>query len=145
MTLAATRNGFNSYIRHLPQGCIKAFVFAGAVGFGLEAILSNNLYSAKIACAASCTATAIHALITPLFKYVINNHRPLTRGEQLIKTAIAFASSAALFYTLGIPLKTESFLIQCIFQVAADVISPYIPIFNQLQAPNQAKSIVVST
>lgn len=145
ITLQATRNGLNSYIGDLPQGCKEALVLGGALSFGLEALLLNNLHSAKIACAASCTATAIHALITPLFKYVIGNNRPLSRGEELIKTAIAFGSTAALFYTFGIPLTMQSFLIQFIFQIGVDLISPYIPILNRLHAPSHAKPIVLFT
>ncbi|MEI8300860.1 MAG: hypothetical protein WCG10_04530 [Chlamydiota bacterium] len=143
MNLQIARNGFNHYIRDLPQASSEAVGMAGVLGFGLETLLSRSLRSAKIACIASCTATAIHALITPLFKYVIGNHRLLNRGEELLKTAIAFTTTATLFYAFGIPLTMQSFLIQFIFQVSLDLATPYIPLLNQLQASNRAKSIIL--
>lgn len=74
------------YWNDIPQRSLIQMFYAAGGGFFLETIFTSDIKKGAIVAALSGLATAIHALVTPLFKRLTGGRLQLTMAEEICRT-----------------------------------------------------------
>jgi len=89
-----------NYYQDIPTNTPKQMIYAAGAAFVLRTITSGSLHQAAVAAGLSALATAIHGLITPIFKSLTGKTQ-LTWGEEMCRTFIAIISAGAIAKAYG--------------------------------------------
>lgn len=94
-------DGVKSYYHDIPSNTLTQMVVAAGAAFVVETIVSGNLNYGAIAAGLSATATAIHGLVTPIFKKITGGRMHLTWGEEMCRTFTAIIGAGAVAKAYG--------------------------------------------
>ncbi len=83
-------DGFKNYYDQIPEGSLKSIGASAAISFAFSSIFNLSMelnVSRRLTCAAlAATATAVHALTTPIFNYIFSNDGSYKAAQELVHT-----------------------------------------------------------
>jgi hypothetical protein len=89
-----------SYWKEVPKNTGNQMVMALGAAFVIETIFTGSPQKGVVAAALSALATAIHGLISPLFKRVIGQQQ-LTWGQEMCRTFMAIITAGCIASAYG--------------------------------------------
>lgn len=92
--------GAQSYCQDIPSNTGKQMVYAFAGAFVMEVIFTGDPKFGALAGAVSGLATAVHGLVTPLFKRFVNG-QDLTFGEEVCRSFVAVIIAGSIAAACG--------------------------------------------
>lgn len=135
--------GMQNYYSEIPSNTLVQMAYASGAAFVIRAISTGNLSQAAAAAGLSAVATAIHGLVTPLFKTLTGGRTQLTWGEEMCRTFVAIIGAGGVAKAFGDDtiLKNLTFLaLLYSFLTYADPArrdlnhADWIPVFPRLHA-----------
>jgi hypothetical protein len=106
------------YCREMPENTARQMLSNGAASFVISTVLSRNPVVGILGGAIAITATAVYALITPLFRWFIGQRRQLTWGEEIVRTAISAISVGTICAAFGNRSILDSLFVTAVLQIA---------------------------
>ena len=88
------------YCKEIPSNTVTQMAYAIGAGFVIETIFTGSPQKGVIAAALSALATAIHGLVSPLFRKVIG-HQQLSWGEEMCRTFFAIIGAGCIASAYG--------------------------------------------
>ena len=119
----------------LPTNTLNEVLKSGIYSFAITTILTGNPITGTVAAAAAMTASAVHALLTPVFRNLASNNLNPNRLEWYQETAriiisLSFASATAALCGYRLDIITSCALSFCINLISPkrdlDASIPYI-------------------
>src|SRR5947208_935997 len=88
--------GAKDYYEEIPTNTPIAMAYAFGAAFVLETIFEGDPVKGIAAGAISAIASAIHGLVTPLFKLLTGGRTQLTHGEEMCRTFVGIIGAACM-------------------------------------------------
>lgn len=89
-----------SYIDQIPSNTPIQMAIAAGVGFIVETVVSGKPANGVAAAAVSALATAIHGLVSPLFRQLIGRNQ-LSWGEEMCRTFTGIIGAGCIAKAMG--------------------------------------------
>ncbi len=109
--------GAQNYWEQLPQDVGKQMLYSFALAGVIVTIVKNNPSDGIRNGILSAVATAIHALVTPIFKKVIGERRNLSFNEEFCRTFIALVTTGYISLAFGYPEIIQGLFVLSIFNL----------------------------
>lgn len=90
LTLDNIYQNTHNYCKEIPANTTKQMLYGFGASFILQTIFTGRPSDAAAAGILSAIATAVHGLVTPLFKNLTNNKLELSWAEETCRTLIGF-------------------------------------------------------
>jgi hypothetical protein len=108
--------GAQNYYQQIPADAAANMVYGFGVGFIIETIFTSSPSKGVTAGALSGVATAIYALVTPLFRQLTNGRMHLSWGEEMCRTFTAIIGAGCVAAAFGNKsILQNSFMLSIIF------------------------------
>ncbi len=88
-------NTLISYYNQIPSNTLDSTMRSAILSFVVSISIQQNISSGLNSAILGGTTTIIYALISPIFRYVIQSER-LTRNEEIMRACIAYVSTGCL-------------------------------------------------
>lgn len=99
--LADARQIASEYWRDIPKNTGKQMLYSFVFSSVARTLVSNDIRAGIFTGAVAALATAIHALVTPLFLKVISRGLRMTWEEEMCRTSIALLGAGYLASAFG--------------------------------------------
>ena len=99
--LATQGRNLHAYWDQVPSDMGRKMVTGFVVSAMVDIVFGAALGSSFVGAALAATATAVHALITPLFKKMVGDRQQLTWPEEMLRSGAAILGTGALATCLG--------------------------------------------
>ena len=102
-------NGCSAYIREIPDDWAVETVKGFVVGFIVGTVITANPIAGLTCGSLSAIASAVHAAVTPLFKFLNGgSDRDLSWSQELLRGCFSFVAAGCVAAACGDPIMISS-------------------------------------
>ncbi len=107
LSLSSLSANLPHYYNQLPNNILKSVIQSATLSFVTSTIISSNVGAGFTHAMLGITASTIHALITPIFKYIWKPAHQVTEPVGICRLTVTYFSTALL--TVYITKRTDLF------------------------------------